>query len=62
MKKKTLIMSLVLALALIVGTFSTVFAAYPENGIETVQKITNEVTAEKFCYNFADEVAKQMNA
>lgn len=57
MKKKTLIMSLVLALALIAGTFSTVFAAFPENGIETVQKITNEVTAEKFCYNFADEVA-----
>ena len=57
MKKRTLIMSLVLSLALIAGSMMTAFAAYPENGIETVQKITNEVTAEKFCYNFVDEVA-----
>ena len=67
MKKKSLIISLVLALALIMGTFSTSFAAAPPTdatreaivkaGVQCIQKITDEVSAEKIAIKFAEDVA-----
>ena len=63
MKKRSLVMSLVLALAMVAGTFSTVFAgvgpatdvtkkAIVDSGIQIVQKIKDEVTAEKIAIKF----------
>lgn len=67
MKKKSVIISFVLSLALIMGTFSTAFAAAPPTdatreaivkaGIQCVQKITDEVSAEKIAIKFAEDVA-----
>ena len=56
MKKRVTILGIVLALALVFGSFSSVFAAFPDNGIETSQKIKSEVDAERIALNFLNEV------
>ena len=69
MKKRTLIMSVVLTLALVFGSFTSVFAvektgpatdatreAVKSSGIQTVTKFKEEVGAEAFAINFANEV------
>lgn len=67
MKKKSVIISFVLSLAMILGTFSTAFAAAPptdatrkaiaDSGIQCVQKIKDELSAEKIAIKFAEDVA-----
>ena len=66
MKKRSVIISVVLSLALMMGTFTTVFAAPPtdatraaidKSGIRTVLKVTDELTAENFSIKFAEDVA-----
>jgi len=69
MKKKTLIVSLLLTLALVFGSFTSVFAAEKtgaptdvtrakivESGIQTVKKFNNEFGADLFSIHFATEV------
>lgn len=67
MKKRSVIISVVLSLALMMGTFTTVFAAAPPtdatrdaidaSGIRTVMKVNDELTAENFSIKFAEDVA-----
>ena len=68
MKKRTVIMSLVLSLAMILGTFSTVFAAtgpateatkqaIDASGIRCTIKITDELSGENMAIKFAEDVA-----
>ena len=64
MKKKTLIVSLMLTLALVFGTFQAAFAAAPptdatrkaiqEAGVQCTQKIKNEVDAERIAKNLRE--------
>lgn len=67
MKKRSGILALVLALSLILGSFTAVFAAtgpatdatkkaIEESGIQCIQKIKNEVDAEKIAKMLSDEV------
>ena len=69
MKKKTLTLSLLLALALVFGSFTSVFAgtglpteeskkAMEATGFQCVQKIHNEMNAEMIANTFAEEVVK----
>ena len=71
MKKRTLVLSLLLTLALVFGSFSSVFAAektgpategtkvaIEKSGIQTTKKFTNEVGAESYSINFVKEVLK----
>lgn len=68
MKKKSVIISFVLSLALIMSAFSTVFAAAPPTdktreeivkaGVQCVQKIKNEVDAETIAKMLNDEVTE----
>lgn len=68
MKKRTVILSLTLAFAMIFCSFQAVFAAgaptdatrkaIADAGVQCVQKINNEVDAEKIAINFAGEVAE----
>ena len=48
MKKKTLLISLVLSLAMIMTSFSFAFADVPKDGIESLPTLTNEVDCENF--------------
>ena len=71
MKKRTLVLSLLLTLALVFGSFSSVFAAektgpategtkvaIEKSGIQTTKKFTNEVGAESYSIKFVKEVLK----
>ena len=72
MKKRTLVLSILLTLALVFGSFSSVFAAtektgpateatktaIEKSGIQTVKKFNNEFGAESYSINFVKEVLK----
>lgn len=66
MKRRVTILGLVLALSLVFGSFTSVYAAgaptdatrtaIVDAGVQCVQKISDEVSAEKIAVNFANEV------
>ena len=68
MKKRTTILSFVLALALVLGSFTSVFAAgaptkvtrkaIKDAGVQSVTTIKNEVDAELFAKALSDQVKK----
>lgn len=66
MKRKSTLIALAIAVAMLLGSFQAVFAAAPPNektkeAVKTVQskdKIKDEVGAETFSYNFYNEVKK----
>lgn len=68
MKRRTALVSIVLALTLVFGGFQSVFAAgaptdvtkkaIEEAGVQCIQKIKNEVDAEKIAKNLCAEVKK----
>ena len=68
MKKRAIMLSLVLALALVLGSFTSVFAAgaptkatrkaIKDAGVQSVTTIKNEVDAELFAKDLCDQVKK----
>ncbi len=55
MKKKTLIMSLVLSLALVMCSFSVAFADVPKDGIESLPTLSNEISCESFAMDLYNQ-------
>jgi rhodanese-related sulfurtransferase len=58
MKKKTTIFALVLSFVLVFGAFQSVFAAFPESGIETLLTTKNEVDVERVAMKLNSETAE----
>ena len=58
MKKKTLLISLVLSLAMIMTSFSFAFAEVPKDGIESLPTLTNEVDCENFALDLYHQATK----
>lgn len=55
MKKRTFVISLVLSLAMVMGSFSFAFADIPKDGIESIKTLSNEVDCENFAFDLYDQ-------